>query len=33
MDIIHTTETGRMLNVIEKYYIYKETAKNNQIND
>jgi hypothetical protein len=27
MHFIHTTETGRMLNVIEKYYICKETTK------
>jgi hypothetical protein len=33
MDVIHTTGRGRMLNVIEKYCIYKETAINNQIND
>jgi hypothetical protein len=26
MEIIHTTGKGRKLNVIEKYYIYKETA-------
>jgi hypothetical protein len=33
MDILHTTYKGRMLDVIEKFYIYKETASNNQIND
>jgi hypothetical protein len=32
MDVIHTTGKGRMLNVIEQCYIYKETAINNQIN-
>jgi hypothetical protein len=33
MDIVHTTSKGRLLNVIEKFYIYKETKNNNQIND
>jgi hypothetical protein len=33
MDVIHTTGKGRMLNVIEKYYIYEETAINNHITD
>jgi hypothetical protein len=33
MEIINTTGKGRMLNVIEKYYIYKVTAENNQLND
>jgi hypothetical protein len=33
MDILHTTYKGRMLAVIEKFYIYKETASNNQLND
>jgi hypothetical protein len=27
MDIIHTTGKGRMLNIIETYYIHKETTK------
>jgi hypothetical protein len=33
MSITHTTGKGRKLKVIEKYYIYKETARNNQLND
>jgi hypothetical protein len=33
MEILHTTTTGRMLNTLEKFYIYKETKNNNQIND
>jgi hypothetical protein len=33
MDIIHTTIKGKMLNTMEKYYIYKETRINIQIND
>jgi len=33
MDIIHITNKGRMMDTIEKYYIYRETKLNNQIND
>jgi len=33
MDIIHITNKGRMMDAIEKYYIYRETKINNQIND
>jgi hypothetical protein len=33
MDVIHITHKGRMMDTIEKYYIYKETKLNNQIND
>jgi hypothetical protein len=33
MEILHTTSKGRMLNTIEKFYIYKETKNNSQIND
>jgi hypothetical protein len=33
MDVVHTTSKGRLLNVIEKFYIYCETKINNQIND
>ena len=33
MDVIHITNEGRMMDTIEKYYIYKETKLNNQIND
>jgi len=33
MDIIHITNKGKMLDTIEKFYIYRETKLNNQIND
>jgi hypothetical protein len=33
MDIIQTTRKGRMLDTLEKFYIYRETKRNNQIND
>jgi len=33
MDIIHITNKGRMMDTIKKYYIYRETKLNNQIND
>jgi hypothetical protein len=33
MDVIHITNKGRMMDTIEKYYIYKEIKLNNQIND
>jgi len=33
MDTIHITNKGRMMDTIEKYYIYRETKLNNQIND
>ena len=33
MDIIHITNKGRMMDTTEKYYTYKETKLNNQIND
>jgi hypothetical protein len=33
MSILHTTNKGKMLNTIEKFYIYKETDANNQLND
>jgi hypothetical protein len=33
MHILHTAEKGRLLNVIENFYIHKETAANNQLND
>ena len=31
MDVIHTTDKGKMLNILEKFYIYKETSINSQI--
>jgi hypothetical protein len=33
MDIIHITNKGRMMDTLERYYIYKEKKSNNQIND
>jgi hypothetical protein len=33
MDIIYTTGNGRMLDTLEKIYVYRETKRNNQIND
>jgi len=31
MDVIHRTDKGKMLNTLEKFYIYKETGINNEI--
>jgi hypothetical protein len=33
MQILYTTNKGRLMDTIEKFHIYKETHKNNQIND
>jgi hypothetical protein len=33
MDIIHITSKGKMMDMLERLYIYKETESNNQIND
>jgi hypothetical protein len=33
MDNIHVTNRGKMMDTLERYYIYKETKSNNQIND
>jgi hypothetical protein len=33
MDTLHITTKGRMMNTMEKFHIYIETLKNNQIND
>jgi hypothetical protein len=33
MDLIHTTNKGKTLNTLEKFYTYKETRIINQIND
>jgi hypothetical protein len=32
-DRSYTTSKGKMLNAMEKFYIYRETKNNNQIND
>jgi hypothetical protein len=33
MDIVHITNKGKMMDTLERYYIYEETISNNQIND
>jgi len=33
VDIMQITSKGRMLDTSEKFYIYRETKRNNQIND
>jgi hypothetical protein len=33
MNVTYTTNKGRLLDSMERYYIYNETHKNNQIND
>jgi hypothetical protein len=33
MDTIHITNKGRIMDTLEKNYIYRETKFNNQIND
>jgi hypothetical protein len=33
MDTLHFTTKGRMKNTMEKFHIYIETLKNNQINN
>jgi len=33
MGLIHTTSKGKMLDTMEKFYIYRETQMNNQLND
>ena len=33
MDIIHITNKGKMMDTLERYYIYGEEMSNNQIND
>jgi hypothetical protein len=33
MDVIHITKKGRMMDTLEKFYIFRETKQNNQIND
>jgi hypothetical protein len=33
IEMLHTTSKGRMLNNIEKLYMYKETKNSSQIND
>jgi len=33
MEILYITNNSRLMDTIEKYYIYKETNNGNQIND
>jgi hypothetical protein len=33
MEVIHVAKKGKMLDTLEKFYIYKETKHGNQIND
>jgi hypothetical protein len=33
MDTIHITNKGKMMDMLEKFYIFRETKNNNQIND
>jgi len=33
MEVIHIKKKGKMLNTLEKFYIYKETKLGKQIND
>jgi hypothetical protein len=33
MEVIHVAKKGRMLNMLEKFYIYRETKHGNHINE
>jgi len=33
MNVLHITDKGQMMNTIERYYIYRETKMDNQINN
>jgi hypothetical protein len=33
MHILHITNKGKMMDTLEKFYIYRETEAKNQIND
>jgi hypothetical protein len=33
MDIAHTTNKGRMLDTLEKFFVYRETKRSNEFND
>jgi hypothetical protein len=33
MDILYTTGKGKFMDTVERFHIYSETRKNNQIND
>jgi len=33
VDTVHFTNKGRLMDTIERFYIFRETKQNNQIND
>jgi len=33
MDTVHVTNNGRLMDTLQKFYIFRETKFNNQIND
>ena len=33
MDMVHVTNKGKMMDTLERYYVYKETKSNNKIKD
>jgi hypothetical protein len=33
METLHITDKGRMMDTLERFYIFRETKMNNQIND
>ena len=33
MDILYVTKKGKLMNTLERFHIYDETKRNNQIND
>jgi len=33
LETLHTTGKGRMMDILERFYIFRETKINNQIND
>ena len=33
MDIVRITNKGKIMDILERYHIYKQTKYNNQIND
>jgi len=33
MEVVHIAKKGRMLNTLEKFYIYRETKRSSQIKD
>ena len=33
VDTVHITSKGKMMDTLEKYYIFRETKLNNQINN